>query len=239
MASSTTTRKPANAGPEPPDGNYARQALENRPTVDDPTRADRNASSSTTPTRPPSTPTRSPRSSAAPRSSSAAAGCQEAISMNRRTCPSARPWRVRGRQLQRPARRRRACRAAGRPQRDGLGGHRLRRCREARRPERHRTPDRRTSRRGRPASQSDRRVGLRRTPERARRRHRRRPRPLAAAPQLHPLDRGRPRRRARAHRPASRRRRDPRSLHPGNAPATRRVGGWTGLVRGIDRLLFA
>jgi uncharacterized membrane protein len=43
MASSTTTRKPANAGPERPDGNYARQALENRPTVDDPTRADRNA----------------------------------------------------------------------------------------------------------------------------------------------------------------------------------------------------
>jgi len=44
MASSTPTRKPANAGPERPDGNYARQALENRPTVDDPTGADRNAS---------------------------------------------------------------------------------------------------------------------------------------------------------------------------------------------------
>jgi uncharacterized membrane protein len=44
MASSTSTRKLANAGPERPDGNYARQALENRPTVDDPTGADRNAS---------------------------------------------------------------------------------------------------------------------------------------------------------------------------------------------------
>ena len=43
MASSTPTRQPANAGSERPDGNYAR-ALESRPTVDDLTRADRNAS---------------------------------------------------------------------------------------------------------------------------------------------------------------------------------------------------
>jgi uncharacterized membrane protein len=43
MDSSTTTRKPANAGPERPDGNYARQAMDNGPTVDDPAGADRNA----------------------------------------------------------------------------------------------------------------------------------------------------------------------------------------------------
>jgi len=35
MASSTTTRNPANGGPERPDGVYARQAPENRPTADD------------------------------------------------------------------------------------------------------------------------------------------------------------------------------------------------------------
>jgi len=44
MASSTPSRKPANAAPERLVGNYARQALESRPTVDDLTRADRNAS---------------------------------------------------------------------------------------------------------------------------------------------------------------------------------------------------
>ena len=42
MASPTTTRKPANGGPERPDGVYA-QALGNRATVDGPTGADRNA----------------------------------------------------------------------------------------------------------------------------------------------------------------------------------------------------
>ena len=43
MASSTTIRKPANGDRERMGGDYARQALENRPTVDDATRADRNA----------------------------------------------------------------------------------------------------------------------------------------------------------------------------------------------------
>ena len=43
MATNTPTRNPANADRERPDGNSARQALENRPTVHDPTRADRNA----------------------------------------------------------------------------------------------------------------------------------------------------------------------------------------------------
>ncbi len=43
MASSTTTRKPADGDRKRIDGDYARQALENRPTVDDPTGADRNA----------------------------------------------------------------------------------------------------------------------------------------------------------------------------------------------------
>ncbi len=44
MASSTTVRKPANGDRERMGGDYARQALENRPTVDDPTGADRSAS---------------------------------------------------------------------------------------------------------------------------------------------------------------------------------------------------
>ena len=44
MATNTPTRTPANADQERPDGNYARQALENRPTMDDLARADRNAS---------------------------------------------------------------------------------------------------------------------------------------------------------------------------------------------------
>jgi len=44
MATNTPARKPANADRERPEGNYARQALENRPTAHDPTRADRNAS---------------------------------------------------------------------------------------------------------------------------------------------------------------------------------------------------
>jgi len=43
MASSTTTHKPADGDPERRDGDYARQAPENRATVDDPTGADRNA----------------------------------------------------------------------------------------------------------------------------------------------------------------------------------------------------
>ncbi len=43
MASPTTTRQPANGGPERPDGIYARQALGNRAFVDEPTGADRNA----------------------------------------------------------------------------------------------------------------------------------------------------------------------------------------------------
>ena len=37
MASSTTTRKPANGDRERMDGDYAQQELENRATVDDPT----------------------------------------------------------------------------------------------------------------------------------------------------------------------------------------------------------
>jgi uncharacterized membrane protein len=44
MASSTTTRKPANPNRERTDGDYAQQAPENRASVDDPTGADRNAS---------------------------------------------------------------------------------------------------------------------------------------------------------------------------------------------------
>jgi uncharacterized membrane protein len=43
MASSTTTRKTANGDRERTDEDYAQQALENRATVDAPTRADRNA----------------------------------------------------------------------------------------------------------------------------------------------------------------------------------------------------
>jgi uncharacterized membrane protein len=43
MASSTTTRKPANGDRERGGGDYTQQALENRPTVHDPTGADRNA----------------------------------------------------------------------------------------------------------------------------------------------------------------------------------------------------
>jgi uncharacterized membrane protein len=43
MASPTTTRTPANSGPERPDRNHARQTLENGPSVDYPTGADRNA----------------------------------------------------------------------------------------------------------------------------------------------------------------------------------------------------
>jgi uncharacterized membrane protein len=43
MASSTTTREPANGDRERMDGDDAQQALENRATVDDPTGADRNA----------------------------------------------------------------------------------------------------------------------------------------------------------------------------------------------------
>jgi hypothetical protein len=43
MASSATTRKPANADRERMDGDYAQRALDNHPTVDDPTGADRNA----------------------------------------------------------------------------------------------------------------------------------------------------------------------------------------------------
>ncbi|MGH3993749.1 MAG: DUF1772 domain-containing protein, partial [Pseudonocardiaceae bacterium] len=43
MAGSTTTRKPANGGPERPDGHYPRHGLENRPTLGNPTGADGNA----------------------------------------------------------------------------------------------------------------------------------------------------------------------------------------------------
>jgi uncharacterized membrane protein len=43
MASSTTTHKPADGDRERMDGDYAQQAPENRPTVDDRTGADRNA----------------------------------------------------------------------------------------------------------------------------------------------------------------------------------------------------
>ena len=43
MASSTATRKPAAGDRERMDGDHAQQALENRPTVDGPTGADRNA----------------------------------------------------------------------------------------------------------------------------------------------------------------------------------------------------
>jgi uncharacterized membrane protein len=43
MASSTTTRKPANGDRERMDGDYAQPALENRPTVNDPTGVDCNA----------------------------------------------------------------------------------------------------------------------------------------------------------------------------------------------------
>jgi uncharacterized membrane protein len=43
MASSTTTSKPANGDRERMEWDHAQQALESRPTVDDPTRADRNA----------------------------------------------------------------------------------------------------------------------------------------------------------------------------------------------------
>ncbi len=43
MASSTTARKPANGDQGRMEGNYAQQAQENHPTVDDATRADRNA----------------------------------------------------------------------------------------------------------------------------------------------------------------------------------------------------
>jgi uncharacterized membrane protein len=43
MASPTTTPKPANAGPEPPDGVYARPAPQNHPTAGDPTGAERSA----------------------------------------------------------------------------------------------------------------------------------------------------------------------------------------------------
>jgi hypothetical protein len=43
MAGSTTTRKPAKGDRERMDGDYARQALANRPPVDDPTGADRHA----------------------------------------------------------------------------------------------------------------------------------------------------------------------------------------------------
>jgi uncharacterized membrane protein len=43
MASSTPTHKPANADREPIDGDYARQALGNRASGDDPTAADRSA----------------------------------------------------------------------------------------------------------------------------------------------------------------------------------------------------
>jgi uncharacterized membrane protein len=43
MASSTTTRKPANGDRERMDGDYAQQALQNRATVDDATGTDRNA----------------------------------------------------------------------------------------------------------------------------------------------------------------------------------------------------
>jgi uncharacterized membrane protein len=43
VASSTTTREPANGDRASMDGDYAQQALENRPTVDDPMGAHRNA----------------------------------------------------------------------------------------------------------------------------------------------------------------------------------------------------
>jgi uncharacterized membrane protein len=43
MSSSTTPRKPANGDRERTDGDYAQHALQNGATVDDPTRADRNA----------------------------------------------------------------------------------------------------------------------------------------------------------------------------------------------------
>jgi uncharacterized membrane protein len=43
MASSTTTRKPVNGDLERMDGGYVDQALEDRPTADEPTGADRNA----------------------------------------------------------------------------------------------------------------------------------------------------------------------------------------------------
>ena len=43
MASPTTAPKPAHGGPERPNTDYARQPPENRASVDDPTRSDRNA----------------------------------------------------------------------------------------------------------------------------------------------------------------------------------------------------